>query len=187
MPSVHADAELIRACIEGEAWAWNTLVERYQRLVYSIPLRAGLAQEDAEDVFQTVFTLLLEHLKGIRDAQGLGKWLITTAKRESWSVSRKRSREPNEDELATRMATEETLYDVRDEEASWMDQALMRDGFEQLGARCKALLQLLYYDPSEPSYEEISRRLGVPVGSIGPNRARCLARLKSILKDMGLH
>lgn len=185
MPSAHTDAELIRACIEGEAWAWSALVERYQRLVYSIPLRAGLAQEDAEDVFQTVFTLLLEHLHSIRDSQGLGKWLITTAKRESWSISRKRARESNESELTIQGVSEDTLYDARNEEASWVDQALIRYGVEQLGARCKELLQLLYYDPGEPSYEEISRRLGIPVGSIGPNRARCLAKLRGILRDMG--
>jgi RNA polymerase sigma factor (sigma-70 family) len=187
VPTAHSDVELIAACTHGEAWAWNALVERYRRLVYSIPLRAGLSSEDAEDVFQTIFASLLEHLETIRDAQGLAKWLITSTKRESWNVSRKRMREPADDEAVEKAAgAEEAAQDTRAEEGLWIDQALVRDAFEQMGERCKELLRLLYYDPAEPSYDEISHRLAIPVGSIGPNRARCLGRLRSLLQALGM-
>ena len=105
MPTQHSDCELISACHEGEAWAWDALVDRYKGLVYSVALRAGLSQEDAADVFQTVFARLLEHLGTIHAPQGLAAWLITTTKREAWSVVRKQQREPAEGEVPVLLDT----------------------------------------------------------------------------------
>lgn len=187
MPTEHSDCQLIAACTQGEAWAWEALVDRYRRLVYSIPLRVGLSPEDAADVFQTVFTLLLKRAHTLRDPQGLAKWLITTAKRESWNVSRKRTREPANDEaVAVLMDSQEQVADTRVEEGLWMDQAMIREGLGQLGGRCQELLELLYYDEGEPSYQDISQRLGMPVGSIGPSRTRCLGKLRTILEALGM-
>lgn len=184
---VWSDHELVAACSSGETWAWDALVERYKRLVYSIPLRAGLAEEDASDVFQGVFTLLLEHLNSIRDPQALGKWLITTAKRESWSLLRKRRREPTDDSVSTMLAeAEERVPDTDSHEETWMDQALVADALGRIGKACQDLLHLLYYDPQEPSYEEIGKRMKMPVGSIGPTRARCLQKMREILFRMGM-
>ncbi len=188
MTADHTDAQLIAACIEGEAWAWNVLVDRYKRLVYSIALRAGLGQEDAADVFQTVFTVLLENLRNIYEPQGLAAWLITTAKRTSWNVLRKRQRESTDTEgvAATLWAAEDWLLSEHWEEQRWADQALVAQALERLGGRCKSLLRLLYYDRSEPTYEQISRRLRMPLGSIGPTRARCLQKMRTILRAMGM-
>jgi RNA polymerase sigma factor (sigma-70 family) len=184
----HSDAQLIAACLKGEGWAWNVLVDRYKRLVYSIALRAGLGQEDAADVFQTVFTVLLENLRRIYEPQGLPAWLITTAKRTSWNVLRKRQRESTDAEgaAATLSAAEEWLLGEHWEEARWVDQALVGQALERLGGRCKRLLRLLYYDRSEPTYEQISERLRMPLGSIGPTRARCLQKMRTILRAMGM-
>jgi len=182
----HSDSELITACVNGEAWAWNALVDRYKRLIYSIALRANLGQEDAADVFQTVFTLLLENLHNIRDPQALGAWLITTAKRQSWRMLRKRQREVSDSEDSAELAAAEWLEDTHPDESRWADQALVRDALEHLDGRCKKLLWLLYYDRSEPSYEEISQRIRMPLGSIGPTRARCLQKLRKILQTMGM-
>jgi len=183
----YSDGELVSACIEGQSWAWEELVERYKRLVYSVSLRAGLTEEDAADVFQTVFTLLFEHLRRIRTPEGLPAWFITTAKRESWSVLRKRRRESTDNEVVTRLrAAEEWLLNAHPNEDLWIDQTLVRNALEEVGGRCKELLWLLYYDPHEPSYKEISRRIRIPLGSIGPTRARCLQKLRGILKSMGM-
>ncbi|UCC76746.1 MAG: sigma-70 family RNA polymerase sigma factor [Anaerolineales bacterium] len=184
----HSDAQLIAACLQGEGWAWNVLVDRYKRLVYSIALRAGLGQEDAADVFQTVFTVLLENLSRIYEPQGLAAWLITTAKRTSWNVLRKRQRDSGDREGAsvTLSAAEEWLLSEHWEEERWVDQALVGQALERLGGRCKRLLQLLYYDRSEPTYEQISERLRMPLGSIGPTRARCLQKMRTILRAMGM-
>ena len=83
MSTGKSDTELVAACREGRAWAWEALVDRYKRLIYSIPLRAGLSADDAADVFQTVFARLVEHLHAIREPQALAAWLITTAKRSA--------------------------------------------------------------------------------------------------------
>jgi len=188
LPSEQSDAELIAACADREAWAWDALVDRYKRLVYSVALRAGLGQEDAADVFQTVFTALVRNLHKLTAPQGLAAWLITTTKRTSWNVMRKRRREwaDSDDVAATLAAAEEWLIREHWEEGRWADQALVRQALERLGGRCKELLWLLYYDRSEPSYEDISRSLGVPLGSIGPTRARCLQKMRRVLQAMGM-
>lgn len=172
-----SDHELIAACLNGESWAWNALVDRYSRLVYAMALRAGLTPEDAEDVFQTVFIRLLENLQRLREPQAIAAWLITTAKRASWNLLRKEQREP---------AIAEWLLKTQAEETLWADQALVREALEQVGERCKVLLRLLYYDPDAPSYEAISQQLKMPLGSVGPTRARCLSKLHEILQAMGM-
>jgi RNA polymerase sigma factor (sigma-70 family) len=188
LPSEHSDAQLIAACQKGEAWAWDALVERYKRLVYSVALRAGLSQEDASDVFQTVFAVLLENLSRLRDPQGLAAWLITTSKRTSWTVMRKRHREaPSSDLLSIPLTnTLQRQGEQNWDEERWADQVLVREALGRLGERCKNLLWMLYYDRSNPSYERVSRDLGIPLGSIGPTRARCLQKMRRILQAMGM-
>jgi RNA polymerase sigma factor (sigma-70 family) len=184
----HADAELIAACINGESWAWDALVDRYRRLVFSLALRTGLGHEDAADVFQMVFTVLLENLHNLRTPQGLAAWLITTTKRTSWRVMHRRQRAltENEEGAATASAAQAGPGAERWQEGRWVDQALVRDALTRLGERCRRLLWLLYYDRSEPSYAEISRRLKVPLGSIGPTRARCLQKMRQALNALGM-
>src|SRR5438874_170812 len=87
------DRSLIRACLAGDRQAWETLIRRYERLLYSIPLRCGLSEDDAADVFQTVCVRLLENLEKLRDEGHLTGWLITTAKHEAWRVRRQKNRQ----------------------------------------------------------------------------------------------
>ena len=181
------DGELVRACTEGKTWAWDTLVDRYRRLVYAIPLRAGLSEEDAADVFQAVFTSLFEHLHTLRDSQGLAKWLMTTAQRESWTVSRKRRREPvDEERVLSFWANDGQSITPEQLLARWVDQALVLEALERLGGPCRKLLWLLYFDQEELPYTEVSERMGIAVGSIGPTRARCLQKMRRILRTMGI-
>ena len=188
MPSEQSDAQLVAACQKGEAWAWDALVDRYKRLVYSVALRVGLSQEDAADVFQTVFAVLLENLHKLRDPQGLAAWLITTAKRTSWNVMRKRQREVASRENMERQVTGVGFGKGSEswDEERWADQVLVREALELLGERCKRLLRMLYYDRTEPSYQQVSRQLGIPLGSIGPTRARCLQKMRRILQGLGI-
>ncbi|MGQ9517474.1 MAG: RNA polymerase sigma factor [Anaerolineae bacterium] len=184
MPTDLTDAELVQACRDGQRWAWNALVERYQRLVYAVPLRAGLPAEEAEDVFQTVFLRLFEHLDRLREPQALGKWLITTTKREAWRALRRRQGEENpEGDGAGQVSW---LMNAHPDERLWLDQVMAGEAMERIGERCRQLLWLLYYDSTRPSYEEISRQMKMPVGSIGPTRARCLEKLREVLRKMGM-
>ena len=80
----HGDASLLAACLAGDQQAWDTLVERYTRLVYSIALKSGLGEQDAADVVQNVFTIVLRRLESLQQPDRFSAWLITTARRESW-------------------------------------------------------------------------------------------------------
>jgi len=187
LPKKHTDPQLIAACIAKEEWAWDVLVERYKRLVYSIALRAGLGQEDAADVFQTVFVRLLEHLHTLRAPQGLAAWLITTTKRESWRVARKRGHEQASVDTDEMSAVQDTGREqVHLDEVALADQVLVHQALEKLGTGCRELLRLLYLDQVQPSYETVSRKLQIPLGSIGPTRARCLQKMRLILQSLGM-
>lgn len=176
-----SDPILIQACIDGQHKAWEELVERYSRLIYSVPRRYGLSSTDAEDVMQAVFLLLYRHLPKLRDQTRLSAWLITTAHRESWRVGRARS---------TYTSLDEQFPDVseprEDEAATWERQQLVREALTELGGRCEQLLRALFMESAEPSYEAIAQRLGMPLGSIGPTRARCFEKLEKILAARGL-
>lgn len=187
MPSEHSDCELLAACAKREAWAWDALVDRYAGLVYGVALRAGLSRDDAADVFQNVFAALLTHLGDIRAPQGLAAWLITTSKREAWRTLRRDRREPLAGEVPAILdASAAWRRDAHAEERRWADRVLIDEALEQVGKRCRQLLVLLYLDPGEPSYEEISTRMKMPLGSIGPTRARCLQRMRELLCKMGM-
>ncbi len=184
MTAFRNDPALIEACLRGDRGAWELLVDRYSRLVWSIPRKYGLTQDDAEDVHQTVFASLVHHLGDLRDRERLSSWLITTATRECWRLRRSAtSRRTVSSEQALEEAVEVPLpeTDVADEQRQ-----LVREGLERLNERCKHLLQVLFALPDEPHYPRIAEQLEIPVGSIGPTRARCLAKLEAILRTLGV-
>jgi RNA polymerase sigma factor (sigma-70 family) len=185
-----SDEALIQACREGDAAAWETLVGRYQRLVYSISRRAGLDQELASEVFQGVFAALVESLHRIERPAQIGAWLATAARRETWRVGRR--------ERAFRVAIATGDRDERtppdpsdgdplpDEMLLRLErQHLVRRAVEALDERCRRLLTLLFYREEPPPYAEIAAALGTTAGSIGPTRARCLEKLRQRLFDLG--
>jgi RNA polymerase sigma factor (sigma-70 family) len=175
------DADLVRACLEGNEAAWHELVDRFGRLVYTIPRRYGLTDADAQDVFQTVFTILYRKLDGVREPGRLAAWLIRTAHRECFRFARR---------SGTCGGLAETIEDVNapaDEQAAlWERRHQIRQALRQLGGRCERLLTALFLAPGQPSYDAIARQLGMKVGSIGPTRARCFRKLEKILIEMGL-
>jgi RNA polymerase sigma factor (sigma-70 family) len=187
LPSQLSDSALVAACLRGNGGAWQDLVDRYQGLVYSIPTRAGLSADDTAEVFQGVFALLLEHLGSIKEPQALAAWLITTTRREVWRLLRRRARESAEGDMAEAIqAADRWRQGSAAEETLWADQVLVHEALGLVGERCRRLLELLYLDGASPTYEEISARLRMPVGSIGPTRARCLEKMRGILRRMGM-
>ncbi len=191
MTETRSDRALIRACLGGERAAWEALIARYRRLIYSVPLRCGLGEDDAADVFQTVCLRLLENLERLRDQERLASWLITTASREAWRVQRLRRRDRPLSDGGPEEGGEEAAS-VPDpgllpsEAAERLEDAhLVRQAFEELGDRCRRLLGLLYYTDPVPPYAAVAEELGMPEGSIGPTRARCLQQLGKILKGRG--
>jgi RNA polymerase sigma factor (sigma-70 family) len=179
------DRELLIACREGDESAWEVLVDRYQRLIYAIPRRAGLNEDQASEVFQEVFATLLQKLNDITDPDRLHAWLVTTARRKTWRLMSKErllrsvTDEERDEELIAvvdiALLPDETL--VRLEEQHRIRTALLA-----LDERCQKLLTLLYYQPDPPSYAEIAEAFGTSEGSIGPTRARCLKKMLQLLR-----
>jgi RNA polymerase sigma factor (sigma-70 family) len=167
-----SDRELIASCLRGEEPAWTELIARYQRLIYSVARGLCPQPEDCADVFQRVCLELYQSLKNLRNDQTLPAWLITVTKRSSYAVLRtKRTTIPIED---FESASDQKILQIEKE-------FLVERAVAELPDRCRMLIDLLYFDVDEPSYEEISRKMGMPVASIGPTRARCLEKLKKIL------
>jgi RNA polymerase sigma factor (sigma-70 family) len=176
-----SDPKLIQSALRGEQRAWNEIVDRYARLVYSIPRRYGLPEADAEDVFQQVFIILFRRLETLQDTTKLSSWLITTTHRECWRVGK---RSPETAQLIDERVADVSMPDPG-EAQRWEHQHLVRQALGRLGGRCEALLRMLFMSASEPSYETIAEELDMKVGSIGPTRARCFKKLEQLLLDMG--
>ncbi|MET7393374.1 sigma-70 family RNA polymerase sigma factor [Dactylosporangium sp. NPDC005572] len=165
---------LVLAARDGSQTAWDQLVERYAPLVYGICRRHGLAGMDVDDVGASVWLRLVERLDTIREPAALPGWIATTTRNECLRALRARQRtipaEPDE-----RLAADDPPFD------DWLvaqERGIaLRAAFAGLPDRCRRLLSLLFADPPTP-YSEISAAIGIAVGAIGPNRQRCLDRLR---------
>lgn len=174
--------ELVHAALEGRQWAWNDLVRRFTPLLLSVTARYRLAPTDAADVSQTVWLQLVQHLSDVREPGALPGWIATSVRHECIRLLRAQQRvtatDPQDDRSpweadrghAGNGATDEELLRQERHEA-------LLAGFAELTARQRELLLLLLADPPL-SYAEISLRLGMPVGAIGPTRARAVERLR---------
>jgi RNA polymerase sigma factor (sigma-70 family) len=174
-------AELVRAAAEGDTAAWNGLVDRYNGLVWSVARSHRLSMADASDVVQTTWLRLVEHLGRLQEPERVGAWLATTARREALRALRHSSRQvPTEElpETPTETHLGAALLEAERDRALWQ-------AFGGLSERCQTLLRILVSDPP-PSYEEISAALDMPIGSIGPTRARCLERLRGLAEGEGV-
>jgi RNA polymerase sigma factor (sigma-70 family) len=176
-------AGAVRRAAAGEKDAWDAIVHSFSGLVWSVANGYRLGPADTAEVAQTTWLRLLENLDRIREPERLGGWLATTARRESLRMLRLRGRElPTDDQAAFARqpsadpTPEETVLD-RDR-----DRRLWR-AFAQLPDRCRRLLHLVIV--LQPPYAEVAAIMEIPVGSIGPTRARCLERLRRLLVDGG--
>lgn len=175
-------AALTRSASAGDQGAWERLIEEFGGLVWAVTRSYRLSDADASDVAQTTWLRLLEHMDALNDASRVGAWLATTARRECLHVLRDSQREVSfGDDIPDDPAIDEALdTDLLTEER---DRALW-SGFARLRPSDQALLRLLMADP-RPAYEEISAALDLPIGSIGPTRARALERLRRELSHEG--
>jgi RNA polymerase sigma factor (sigma-70 family) len=174
-----ATATLLARAAQGDQRAWDELVAEHSRLLWSVARSFRLDAADANDVVQTTWLRLLEHLDRIEDPARLIGWLVTTARREAMRVLRRSGRE--------RPVVEDTVLD-RPDDAPPVDAALLRNerdralwqAYAGLSERCRQLLRVAVTHPK--AYDEISVALGMPIGSIGPTRGRCLSQLRALLE-----
>jgi RNA polymerase sigma factor (sigma-70 family) len=184
----HEEAgRLLNAAAAGDAAAWKELVESFSGLVWSVTRGYRLSSADAADVFQTVWLRLAEHLDRIRNPSHVGAWLATTARNESLRVARGSTRiiitdspELLDSGQADERSPEQALLDSEQAALDADRGARLWRAFGELSVRCQRLLRVLTATPP-PSYAEVAAALDIPVGSIGPTRARCLQRLRQRL------
>lgn len=183
-----SDLQLVLDCRRGDQLAWQKLIQRYQRLIYTIPLRAGLDQDQAAEIFQDVFTTLFQKLNDIEQPEKLQAWLVTTARRKTLRTISKAKRERVVD-VSAGQTIDDVEPVVRDETPLPDEQLLrleeqhrVRLAVSSLDPRCRTLVHLLFYRSEPVSYQEIAAALEIPEGSVGPTRARCLGKLLRLLQ-----
>lgn len=182
---------LVLAAAEGDTVSWKALVDRFSGLVWSVARGHGLATADAEEVFQTTWLRFAEHIGRLKEPDRAGAWLATTARHECFRLARARTRldltgdldvlPPQVDDLSPErvvVESEETAAELERLRGLW-------ECFQQLPTRCLRLLRVLLASPP-PSYAEIAVAFDMPIGSIGPTRARCLGRLRELLSERGI-
>ena len=168
---------IVRAAAAGDGKAWDDLIDRYAGLIWAVARSFALSVADADDVSQTTWLRLAEHLSKLRDPDRVGLWLAVTARNESLRMLRRARRDLPFDPLADvrrTMAGPDVDAGVLTRER---DQMLWR-AFQSLPPNCRVLLLMLTAEPAF-SYEEVSASLAIPIGSIGPTRGRCLERLRN--------
>jgi RNA polymerase sigma factor (sigma-70 family) len=170
--------DLVASARDGDVQAWDALVERYAPLIWSICRKYRLGRADADDVGQNVWLHLVDHLAKIREPAALAGWLATTTRRECGRLARA-AHGPH---AVVRALDAENMADERADAAEQQvlaaeRHAALREAFTHLPPQCQRLVTMLTADPPLP-YAEISTRLEMPVGSIGPTRSRCLDRMR---------
>jgi RNA polymerase sigma factor (sigma-70 family) len=184
------DTRLVRECLRGNEAAWSALLDKYKRLIYSIPVKYGFSPDEASDIFQETCVELLASLPRLREPRALPKWLMqVTAHNCAHLKERDRrlplaySADPDDDALG-RVADgcrpmEQLLFDVEREQA-------LRDAVASLSPRCRELIQMLFFESPPRPYKEVAERLEMSCGSIGFIRGRCLQKLRVRLQQDGL-
>jgi RNA polymerase sigma factor (sigma-70 family) len=180
-------ARLVRYAADGDQDAWNSLVDRFSSLLWATCRAYRLSPADAGDVCQLTWLRLLEHLDSIREPTRLPGWLVTTCRRECLVLLRRNRRlQPVDDERLLHLGADEAPADhellVADRDAG------LWQAFSQLSQRCQQVLRLLVVIPENgpPSYQVAAQALGLPTGSLGPTRGRCLAQLREMLDAEGI-
>jgi RNA polymerase sigma factor (sigma-70 family) len=172
-------ARLVSAARQGSEDALGEIVTELSPLLWQVARAAGLSSSDAEDVLQTVWMRLLAHLDGIHASAALTGWLVTTTRREAWRVSAAARRQlPADTELFSMLpdqgrGSEEQVIIDDQRRALWQ-------AIGQLSPRCQELLRIVAFVP-RPDYAAVAAKLGMPTGSVGPTRGRCLAKLRALL------
>jgi RNA polymerase sigma factor (sigma-70 family) len=175
----------VEECLGGNRAAWTALIEKYQNLIYSLPVRWGFSQADASDIFQSVVAQLLSELGRLREPRALPRWLIQVTSHQC--IQRKRE-QLRETQRADDGAPQELGAATPTPEALILDatrEQILRESIRSASPRCRELIQMLFFEDSARPYAKIAASLGIATGSIGFIRRRCLERLRRSLEDAG--
>ncbi|MGL4230603.1 MAG: RNA polymerase sigma factor [Casimicrobium sp.] len=185
--STLSDAELFERCRQGNRRAWESFVRRFQKLIYTVARRAGLGDDQAADVFQTVFSRVYENMHKISQPERIQAWLVTTAKRETIAlVNRNRktvsitSFEDEDGEQTFDIEDEGLLPDEQLEQLQL--QRELKHALETLDPKLQEFARLVFLQDEPMPYSEVAARLGISEGSIGPTRARVLEKIRAAME-----
>ena len=149
-----------------------------------MPRRYGLSREDAADITQLTFTILVQSMDTLPEDSRLGAWLVTVARRHTWRLLNRKRREGEAEEHGRSSEAPELLSNSGTEDLEhWELTEWLNHGLSVVDKTCRDLLSALYLEPEQPSYAEVAARLGMAVGSVGPTRIRCLKRLREMLGE----
>ena len=181
--SVTEDRRLVEACLRGEEAAWETLIDKYKRLIISVPAKYGFSPEDRADIFQSVCLALFTGLPKLNQIDSLKAWLITVARNKCFQLMKGDRQHVELDAL------DEGISESLASAPSWILQEVeeeqkVREALQRLTPRCAELLKMLFFDQPPLAYAEIAEKLGLAKGSIGFIRGRCLKRLQKILTEL---
>ncbi len=178
-----SDPRLVGACLRGRQRAWDALVEKYRKLVFSIALEYGVPPEDAGDLFQWVWLDAYNGLPKLRNRNAFKAWLISLTLNRCHRWRKRRDRDAELLRAETLAGPEEVEPDFV---AELELEQLIREAVFELPTRCQEMIRLLFFSIPPRPYREVAERLGLARGSIGFIRGRCLARLRQILVRKGL-
>lgn len=181
-----SDTRLVNECLSGNEAAWNALVDKYKRLIYSIPVRWGFSQEDATDVFQSVVAQMLTELNRLREPEALAGWLIRVTSNQCSQLKKQQIRD---NPSAASEPDAESIVQPGPDPESIMCEAAREQALRRIvlnaSDQCRRLIHLLFYETPSRPYGEVAATLGIATGSIGFIRRKCLDRLRSSLEEAG--
>jgi len=178
------DTRLVKECLRGNEEAWSLLIDKYKALIYSIPVKYGLPPHEAADVFQSTCAELLVRLPDLREPRALPKWLMQVAHHECYRSKRQQQRMVSRDgeadlpEPETPAIAESVMQQTQEEQ-------MLREAMNALSPQCRRLVELLFFETPARPYAEVSKELGLAVGSIGFTRQKCIDRLRRQLDALG--
>lgn len=178
------DTRLVRECLRGNDAAWSRLIDKYKRLIFSIPVKYGFSPDDSADIFQAVCAQLLSELPKLRKPKALPKWImqITAHRcfRHKQEMQKTETRGPEDVAFDSSLPAraESILREAESEQ-------ILRDALSELPARCRRLIEMLFFEEPPRPYQQLAMELGLSTGSIGFIRQRCLERLRKRLDEAG--
>src|SRR5437879_13710192 len=179
------DARLVKECLCGSEEAWSLLIEKYEALIYSIPVKYGLPPHEAADVFQATCLELLARLPGLREPRALPKWLMQVAHHQCCRGKRQSQRlisrdtQPDLPEPETPAIAETLVRQTQEEQ-------MLREAIAALAPKCRRLIDLLFFETLSRPYSEVASELGLALGSIGFTRQKCIVQLRRRVNELGL-
>jgi RNA polymerase sigma factor (sigma-70 family) len=182
--AVRDDTRLVKQCLAGNEEAWSVLIDKYKALIYSIPVKYGLPQHEAAEVFQATCAEMLARLPGLREPRALPKWLMQVAHHKCYHWKQQQQRLVSRDAdpnlpVPEAPAIAESLVQQTQEEQ------MVREAMAALSPQCRRVVELLFFEEPPRPYNQVAAELGLAVGSIGFTRQKCIDRLRRHLEELG--